>query len=160
MHIPKILLAAALAAVALASPAAARNDLNTTHGVMVEGGPLALRGFDPVAYFTQKRAVQGDFQHAVLHDGAVYQFASAANKRAFEADPAKYVPAYGGFCAYGVSVGKKFDGDPRVWKVVDGRLYLNLNSDIQKTWEKDVPGNITKANSNWRRIRTKAPDEL
>jgi hypothetical protein len=70
------------------------------------------------------------------------------------------VPAYGGFCAYGVAVGKKFDGDPRFWKVVDGRLYLNLNGDIQAKWTEDIPGNIVEANANWAEIRSVAVGDL
>ncbi len=160
MQLKTTLLPALLAVAAVAAPAAPRHDLNTTAGVMVEGGPLALRGYDPVAYFTHGKAIPGSFRHASLHDGAVYQFASPENKKAFEANPAKYVPAYGGYCAYGVSVGKKFDGDPRVWKVVDGRLYLNLNADIQEMWMKDVPGAVSKADRNWTKIRDAAPAGL
>jgi hypothetical protein len=89
----------------------------------------------------------------VAHDGGTYRFVSQANLDAFKADPAKYEPAYGGFCAYGVALGKKFDGDPRYWKIVDGRLYLNLNSDIQAEWLKKIAGNVTKADTNWARIR-------
>ena len=77
--------------------------------------------------------------------------------KAFKANPAKYVPAYGGYCAFGVSVGAKFDGDPRYWKIVDGKLYLNLNEKIQKMWLKDVPGNINKAEKSWTKIKHKDP---
>jgi predicted pyridoxine 5'-phosphate oxidase superfamily flavin-nucleotide-binding protein len=80
-----------------------------------------------------------------------YRFVSQANLDAFKANPAKYEPAYGGFCAYGAALGKKFDGDPRYWKIVDGRLYLNLNGDIQTEWSKDISG--TKADTNWGRIQ-------
>ena len=78
---------------------------------------------------------------------------SQVNLDAFKANPAKYEPSYGGFCAYGVALGKKFDGDPRYWKIVDGRLYLNLNGDIQAEWSKNIAGNVTKADTNWARIR-------
>jgi hypothetical protein len=88
------------------------------------------------------------------------RFASAENRKTFEANPDKYVPAYVGFCAFGVSVGAKFDGDPRYWKIVDGQLYLNLNEDIQKTWLEDVPGNIEKANKAWKRIEHSDPTQL
>jgi hypothetical protein len=66
--------------------------------------------------------------------------------------PPKYEPAFGGFCTYGTALGKKFDGDPRYWKIVDGGLYLNLNGDIEAEWSKDIAGNITNANTNWSRI--------
>ena len=85
---------------------------------------------------------------------------SEANKEKFEKDPERYAPQYGGYCAFGVSVGAKFDGDPALFRVVDDKLYLNLNPEIQTTWGKDIPGNIAKADGNWSRIREKAPSEL
>ena len=94
------------------------------------------------------------------HDGAVYQFASEENKRRFETDPARYAPQYGGFCAYGAALGKKFDGDPLAFKVVDGKLFLNLDKEIQAKWAEDIPGNIAKANQQWKRIRDVSPSEL
>ena len=78
----------------------------------------------------------------------------------FKADPARYAPQFGGFCAFGVAVGKKFDGDPRLWKIHQDRLYLNLNPDIVAEFEKDVPGNVKKANANWTKIRTRAVADL
>ena len=73
---------------------------------------------------------------------------------------AKYVPAYGGYCAFGASVGKKFIGDPEVWRVVDGTLYLNLDTGIQEAWLKDVPGRIKTANAKWKVIKNKSPSSL
>ena len=78
----------------------------------------------------------------------------------FEANPEKYIPVYGGYCAYGVAVGKKFIADPEIWRIENGKLYLNLDTDIQKKWLKDIPGYIDKANSNWMKIRNKTPFEL
>ena len=143
-----------------ASLAAAAHHVNTTAGLTHAGAPLALRGYDPVAYFTEGKAVLGETSIAVKHDGAVYQFASEENKRRFEADPARYAPQYGGFCAYGAALGKKFDGDPMAFKVVDGKLFLNLDKEIQAKWEEDIPGNIAKANQQWKRIRDVSPSEL
>ena len=154
MKVFKTLAVLTLAVTALALPTWADHHVNTSSGMLLEGGPLALRGFDPVAYFTKNKAVEGSHTITAVHDGAVYQFVSEANKKAFEGNPAKYVPAYGGFCAFGVAAGAKFDGDPRVWKIVDGRLYLNLNRDIQAKWQEDVPGNIQKAETNWKKIRS------
>ncbi len=105
-----------------------------------------------MALFTDGRPVFGSDAHAVAHGGGTYRFASKANLDAFKANPAKYEPAYGGYCAYGTALGKKFDGDPRYWKIVDGRLYLNLNGDIQAEWSKDIAGNLAKADKNWSRI--------
>ncbi len=109
-------------------------------------------GYDLVSYHTGEKPVRGNGNHVSVHDGVTYLFQNEANKEAFESDPARYLPAYGGFCAYGVAVGKKFVGDPDVWEVVDGRLYLNLDNKIKGLWTKDVPGNIAKADRNWVRI--------
>ena len=78
----------------------------------------------------------------------------------FEANPEKYAPAYGGWCAYGVAVGKKFVANPEVWKIVRGKLYLNLERDIQSKWNQDIPGYIKTADTNWTEIREKAPSDL
>jgi YHS domain-containing protein len=164
MKIP-VLIGAALAAwVGLAAPAFAGPEVNTTTGaVLVAGKPapgLAVHGFDVVAYFTEGKPVQGDANFAVVHKDATYRFASQANLDAFKANPTKYAPVYGGYCAYGVSVGAKFDGDPRYWKIVDGRLYLNLDSGIQQAWLKDVPGAIKTADANWPNLAGKLPSEI
>jgi YHS domain-containing protein len=150
-----------LLAVALPLGAAkAADEVNVSRGVTLAGPGLAAHGYDVVAFFTEGKPVIGTDAYAVAHDGGTYRFASQANLDAFKAEPAKYVPAYGGFCAYGVALGKKFDGDPRYWKIVDGRLYLNLNGDIQAEWSKDVPGNISKAGTNWDRIEATPADTL
>ena len=122
-------------------------------GATLAGPGLAAHGYDVVAFFTDGKAEIGSDKYAVAHAGGTYRFVSQAHLDAFKADPGEYVPAYGGFCAYGVALGKKFDGDPRYWKIVDGKLYLNLNGDIQAEWSKDIPGNLAKAETNWRRIR-------
>jgi len=75
-------------------------------------------------------------------------------------NPDKYLPAYGGWCAFGVSVGKKFSADPEVWEIVDGKLYMNLDNGIKKMWISDIPGNIKKANKHWPNIKHKSPSEL
>jgi YHS domain-containing protein len=111
---------------------------------------LGAKGYDVVAYFTEGRAVQGNADHAHEHGGVSWRFASASNRDLFVTEPAKYAPQYGGFCAWGVAQGRLFDVDPvSGWKVVDGKLFLNFNADIQAAWEKDVSGFITKANANW-----------
>jgi len=86
--------------------------------------------------------------------------ASEGNLDAFEASPTRYVPRFGGFCAYGVSVGKKFDGDPLVYTLHAGKLYLNLNPEIAATFSKDVPGNVDEGVSQWARIHDKSPADL
>jgi len=135
-------------------------DVNTTHGLTLAGPGLALRGYDPVAYFTEGKPVIGKATYTAMYNGATYQFASEAHLQAFKANPAQYVPQYGGFCAFGVAVGAKFDGDPELWRIEEGKLYLNLNPDIQEQWEKNIPGHITKADTNWPMIKDRAPAEL
>lgn len=120
----------------------------------------AVSGYDVVSYQTEKRPLRGNGHFVASHEGVTYIFANQANLDAFNADPARYVPAYGGYCAFGVSVGKKFVADPEVWRVVDGRLYLNLDARIQDDWLKDVPGRIKLANTNWREIKDKNPASL
>ena len=119
-----------------------------------------LVGYDPVAYFTDGKPMRGSGYHVTAHEGVTYAFTSKEHQKMFEANPQKYLPAYGGYCAYGVAVGKKFVIDPEAWKIVDGVLYLNLDKDIQKKWEKDIPGYIKKAEANWPKIKDKVPGDL
>ena len=127
------------------------DNLNISAGLVTTGFPLALRGYDAVSFFGSG-PVRGSAGHVRAHGGATYYFASEANAAAFEAAPDKYLPSFGGFCAYGVSVGKKFDGDPLVWKIVGGRLHLNLNADIHQAFLADLDGAITKADTAWATI--------
>ena len=92
--------------------------------------------------------------------GRTHRFATAANRDAFRADPDKYAPQCGGYCACGAALGKKFDGDTNVWKIVDGKLYLNLNPDVSKLWHKDIPGFISKADAAWPGIKDRTAAEL
>jgi YHS domain-containing protein len=139
----RLLLATALAAALYPFVARAGGALN------LDKDGVALKGYDPVAYFTQKQPVLGRADLRVEHGGATYLFASPEHRAAFEAEPAKYVPAYGGYCAYGVAQGAKADIDPAAFTVVDGRLYMNLDAGIQKRWRRDIPGYIKKADANW-----------
>lgn len=142
------------------STAFAANEINVSSGLTVKGHALAVHGYDVVAYFTKGRPTVGHAKFSAVHNKATYRFASQAHLDAFEDEPGKYLPQYGGFCAYGVAVGGKFDGDPQLWKIVDGKLYLNLNPKIQKEWLSDIPDYIKKADRNWQSIATKAPGEL
>ena len=117
-------------------------------------------GYDLVSYHANKRPIRGNGHFVAVHDGVTYLFANEVNKTAFDRNPQKYLPAYGGYCAFGVSVGKKSVGDPEVWRVVDGRLYLNLDVNVQDQWLKDIPGRIKSADANWTKIRDKDPSEL
>lgn len=126
----------------------------------IEHATVAVSGFDVVSYHTEQEPVRGRGWFVSEHDGETYLFASEKNKERFDNNPEQYVPAYGGYCAYGVAVGKKFYTDPQAWRIVDGKLYLNLDADIQNKWLKDIPGYIKKADANWPKIKDKAPSEL
>jgi YHS domain-containing protein len=110
---------------------------------------LAIRGADPVAYFTEGAAVPGSADYEYEWNGATWQFSSAENLALFAANPEDYAPQYGGYCAKAMSEGNVASVDPRVWKIVDGKLYLNYSLDVQRQWEEDIPGNIAKGDANW-----------
>ena len=154
------LLAPLLAASLVPSPAVAADEVNVTKGATRTGPGLAAHGYDVVAYFDQGRPMLGSDRYEIAHEGGTYRFASQANLDAFKASPTRYAPAFGGFCAYGAALGKKFDGDPMLWKIVGGRLFLNLNADVQKKWSADIAGNIAKADANWRRIEHTSTGDL
>lgn len=142
------------------APAQAADELNVVPGLSISGAPLALHGYDAVAYFTVGKPMRGSDAFVHVHDGAAYRFSSQQHLDAFAQNPGRYLPQYGGFCAYGVSVGKKFDGDPNLWKIEDGKLYLNLNEEIYATFLQDVDGNIDKAEGNWPKIVHTAARDL
>ncbi len=114
---------------------------------------VAIRGTDPVAYFTEGRPVAGDPAITADWGGATWRFASAANRDRFLADPAALAPQYGGYCAWAVANGYTAETDPEAWKIVGGKLYLNYSLEVKADWEKDIPGNITKADTNWPGLR-------
>jgi YHS domain-containing protein len=140
----KSIRAAAAAILAMASLSA-----NAWAGSVNETDGVAVKGYDPVAYFTDSKPVKGAASHTFTYQGVTYRFASAAHQKLFAKDPAKYVPLYGGFCAYGTSQGHKVDIDPAAFTIVDGKLYLNYNMDVLATWRKDEPGYIRQADENW-----------
>jgi YHS domain-containing protein len=128
----------------------------TAHGVRAEPASdvnqidgIALHGFDPVAYFTQNKAVKGDAQLTAQYKGITYEFASKEDQAAFQADPAKYVPQYGGFCAFAVSKGAKADIDPHAFAINDGKLYVQNSEKALQLYQGDVKGNTEKADHNW-----------
>lgn len=139
-----LVLAMAILAVPLAMAA---SDLN------LDANGVALHGYDPVAYFTDKKAVKGSSKFSHKAGDATYYFASAKHRDRFAKAPAKYVPQFGGYCAMGTAMGKKLDVDPQAWKIVGGKLYLNLNKDVQKKWLSDVPGHLGQADAKWAQIK-------
>lgn len=121
----------------------------------VDSSGLALQGYDPVAYFTERKPVAGKPEFTATHEGAIYRFSSAANRDAFAAAPAKYAPQYGGYCAFGAAEGYKAPIEPDAWTVVDGKLYLNYSQSVRRRWSSDIPGYIRKADQNWPALRAK-----
>ena len=109
----------------------------------------AIRGYDPVAYFTVGKPTRGSAEFTVDYQGATYRFANAENLAAFQADPAAYAPQYGGYCAYAVSQGYTASTVPEAWRIVDGKLYLNYSTGVQKRWNQDIDGHIRAADANW-----------
>lgn len=112
-------------------------------------GNLAVDGHDVVAYFTRGEPVEGAAAHSTEWNGAEWRFASAESLERFQADPERYAPAYGGFCAYAVAEGYTAAGDPRHWSIHEGRLYLNYNGEVQSRWESDRDAYIAAAEKNW-----------
>lgn len=134
----------------------------------VDGTGFAASGYDVVAYFGLEQSAVGTSQPAGVpgnaaitadYNGAKFAFSSEANKAAFEADPAKYAPQYDGHCAYGVSKGGKVPGNPNLWRVVDGKLYLNITKNVVGFWEEDISGNINLAENNWAKIEPAAASD-
>jgi len=125
-----------------------------------DANDLAIKGYDPVSYFTMSTPKMGSASYTATYKGGIYQFSSEKNRDMFKASPAKYAPQYGGYCAFGVAMEKKFDTDPLAWKIVDNKLYLNLNKDVQTKWLTDVPGYLDLSNDNWGDIKNVAAGEL
>ena len=115
----------------------------------------AIKGYDPVAYFTEGKPVKGNPDLTLDWMGATWSFASPENKNLFEEDPGKYAPQYGGYCAYGVSKGGLYKIDPEAWTIVQGKLYLNYSLKIQSDWSVDIPGFIEKADAKWPELSKK-----
>jgi len=110
---------------------------------------VAIQGYDPVAFFTQNKPVKGNAQFQSSYKGATYYFASAEDKATFDASPAKYEPQFGGFCAYGVSIGKVVPIKVEAFQIVNGRLLLQYDLDVKDKFNKDQNANLAKADSNW-----------
>lgn len=116
---------------------------------------VAVSGYDTVAYFTSGRPIKGSAAIKASYKGAEYHFANADNLAKFKGNPSAYAPQYGGYCAWAVSQGYTASADPRVWKIVGGKLYLNYDRDVGVRWAKDIPGHIRSANANWPKLLAK-----
>ena len=110
---------------------------------------LAVGGYDTVAYFKQGKPVEGKAEFATQYKGTTWRFASKENLDAFKANPTAYAPQFGGYCAWAVAHNYTASGDPQVWSVVEGKLYLNYDRDVQAQWSKDIPHYIADGNKNW-----------
>jgi YHS domain-containing protein len=113
----------------------------------------AINGYDPVAYFTESKPVKGKNEFTFVWKESNWFFSSAKNRDLFKADPEKYAPQFGGFCAYGVSEDHKSPTSPDAWTIVDGKLYLNYNKDVKELWTKDRDSRIKVANENWLELK-------
>jgi YHS domain-containing protein len=114
-----------------------------------EKNGVAINGYDPVAYFTESNAVEGKEAFSYVWNDTKWLFSSQGNLDTFKANPAKYAPQFGGFCAFGVSENHKSPTDPNAWTIVDDKLYLNYNKKVKELWSKDIPTRIKKANELW-----------
>jgi YHS domain-containing protein len=124
----------------------------------VDSTGFAVSGYDVVSYFDLPQSQVGQPQQSPLpgnaaitaqYNGAIFAFATEANRDRFAANPAAYVPQYDGHCAYGVAQGGKVPGNPTLWRIVDGELYLNITRDVVGLWERDIPGNLSLSEGNW-----------
>ncbi len=124
----------------------------------VDGTGYAVSGYDVVSYFgiaqsevgqPQAEPLKGKASITAEYNGATFAFATEENRDTFLANPAAYAPQFDGHCAYGVSKGGKVPGNPTLWRIVDGKLYLNITKNVVSFWEEDIPGNITLADTNW-----------
>jgi hypothetical protein len=139
-----ILSALAAALMLLAAPARADSPQ-----VYSDDTGRAIRGYDAVAYFTEGAAREGSPEFSLQWMDATWLFASAENRDAFAADPEAYAPQFGGYCAYAVAKGSAVEADPRIWAIVEGKLYLNLGAGVQKKWEADRTALIAGARNRW-----------
>ncbi len=139
----KRLFLAFLVLVALSTIATAKELLN------VDRNRIAIQGYDPVAFFTDSRPVKGNPQFQSAYRGAKYYFASSEHKAAFDKEPAKYEPQFGGYCAYGVSHGSRAPIKIEAWQIVNGRLLMQYDLDIKNKFNQDPQGTLKKADENW-----------
>ena len=118
-----------------------------------KGDPMAIKGYDTVAYFKAGKAVKGSESFTFLWHGMTWHFSTKENRELFAADPEKYAPQYDGYCAWAMTESRLAITDPEVWKIVDGKLYLNCSMSAYEKWSKDIPGNIKKADEIWLKMK-------
>ncbi|MFO1350989.1 MAG: YHS domain-containing (seleno)protein [Gammaproteobacteria bacterium] len=128
--------------------------------VNIDEKGVAISGYDPVAFFKQGRAMRGDASLSANHNGVTYYFANADDRVTFLANPNKFAPQYGGFCAFNAAKGKKVASDPENFKLVNGKLYLTASAEGMKAFSSSLPSYISKADEIWARIKDKKSSEL
>ena len=138
----------ATGSIVVAAPAIAEDAVYTSRWSNV-----AVQGYDPVAYFTAGEPTKGSDDFSTVYQGAEFRFASQENLETFLADPDAYAPQYGGYCAWAIADGKYAKGNAKNWAIVDGKLYLNYNSSIQKKWNKDRAGFISRGDAQWTNLQ-------
>lgn len=151
---------ALLSSLAFSPAILAADENNVVPGLTASGKPLGLHGVDPVALLDLDSRLSGNAKFTETFENVAYYFSSEENKEIFAKSPNKYVPQNGGFCTFGVSVGKKFDGNPKFASVNDGKLYVFLNEDIYKLFLADQTKTIAKAKQQWKNIEHKAALDL
>lgn len=122
-------------------------------GEYFEKDGVAIGGYDPVAYFTEMKPVKGSSEFHAEYHGSTFHFSSAINRERFAADPGKFTPQYGGYCAFGMAKGYKASIDPAAFTIVGDQLYLNYNGTVRALWVLGIPGYVKKADQNWPTVR-------
>jgi len=148
------------AALLMQGTAFAADEYNVSRGITSAGSPLGVHGVDTVALSMLGAVAEGTAAHTVVEDGVAYYFASEKSAELFKANPAKYAPQYGGFCAYAVAFGKKFDGDPQFADIVDGKLFLFVSGAVFEKYLADKENILRNAEKNWPRIRNVSVADL
>jgi len=138
------LISLALVGLPISKPAVAKDPVYT--GIF---SSLAVSGYDPVAYFTEGKPVEGRSDFEYEWNGATWRFVDQNNLDTFKANPEVYAPQFGGYCAWAVAQGSTASSDPDAWRIVDGKLYLNYSKSVQEKWLQDISGNIAKADKDW-----------
>jgi YHS domain-containing protein len=156
----KLALVVSLVTLLTNSSAFAADEFNTSTGITSAGVPLGVHGVDTVALSTLGAVAEGTATYTVVEDGVAYYFATQSSADKFSKNPDRYLPQFGGFCAYAVAFGKKFDGDPQFADIVDGKLYLFVNGAVLAKYKLDPQRYITDAHKMWPKIRSKAVGDL
>lgn len=147
-----------LALTAVAVPASVSAASNPAPEISHAADRLAAGGYDVTAYYRQGKPGRGSVMHQLQYKGATWRFASAESLKSFQANPAAFAPQFGGYCAWAVSQGYIAPGDPKQWKIVDGKLYLNFNARAKELWEADQAAAIERGHANWPRVLTHNQD--